>query len=227
MSGQHTICPVCGNEYYRYPSQVKKGIKKVCSKACKGKIQSKGRYKACANCGESFWARASQEKQGFANYCSRECHFDARNTKQKFICICCGKEIYRTPYQISKGWTKFCSQDCLRHSQRRLSTHGGGRVNLFTNWQKREWRDDSCAKCGAKEDLQLDHKIPRFAGGKAERGNAQTLCRKCNREKYWKEDLPYYTKLYSTDVDKPSLIDLEAPAGATGRKQVLPGSVND
>lgn len=198
MNGEHTTCPVCGTGYYRYPSQVKRGIKRFCSRTCKGVWQSRGEWRECATCGEPFWAKRAQTKQGYANYCSRKCHFDVRREKQEFSCICCGTPIFRTPYQIERGWTRFCSQECLRYSQRRLSYHGGGRVNLFTEWQKREWMDDKCANCGKTENLQLDHIIPRFAGGGTSRENAQTLCRRCNLDKYWKQDLPYYTELYES-----------------------------
>jgi 5-methylcytosine-specific restriction endonuclease McrA len=74
------------------------------------------------------------------------------------------------------------------------------RANLFTEKQKKEWRDDHCARCGATEDLQLDHVIPRFLDGKPSRENAQTLCRRCNREKYWFEDRPRYLSILTSSV---------------------------
>lgn len=40
-----------------------------------------------------------------------------------------------------------------------------------------------CAKCGATEDLSLDHVFPRSAGGKNTPGNGAVLCVPCNRAK--------------------------------------------
>jgi len=40
-----------------------------------------------------------------------------------------------------------------------------------------------CKKCGAKEDLTIDHIIPFSGGGTTEINNLATLCRKCNSKK--------------------------------------------
>jgi hypothetical protein len=66
---------------------------------------------------------------------------------------------------------------------------------MFTEWQKREWKAKACVKCGATQRLELDHIVPRFAGGTATPDNAQTLCGKCNREKFWGADFALYLEL--------------------------------
>lgn len=40
-----------------------------------------------------------------------------------------------------------------------------------------------CLKCGAADDLSLDHVVPTIRGGSGRVGNLQTLCRTCNSEK--------------------------------------------
>lgn len=40
-----------------------------------------------------------------------------------------------------------------------------------------------CARCGCNKNLSLDHIRPICKGGKTELGNAQLLCRACNRAK--------------------------------------------
>lgn len=105
--------------------------------------------------------------------------------------------MYRTQYEIDNGADKACSFECREKYQKRFHRKGRKRgiKEMFTNWQKREWMDSECAMCGDTELLELDHIIPRFAGGKAERPNAQTLCRTCNRRKYYEVDLPKYDNL--------------------------------
>jgi len=40
-----------------------------------------------------------------------------------------------------------------------------------------------CLKCGATENLTVDHIVPKSRGGTLERNNLQTLCLPCNQEK--------------------------------------------
>lgn len=40
-----------------------------------------------------------------------------------------------------------------------------------------------CARCGATDDLEVDHVIPYSKGGAHEEDNFQCLCSKCNRRK--------------------------------------------
>jgi 5-methylcytosine-specific restriction endonuclease McrA len=40
-----------------------------------------------------------------------------------------------------------------------------------------------CAKCGALDDLTIDHVVPKSLGGENSQRNYQTLCRQCNLEK--------------------------------------------
>ena len=44
-------------------------------------------------------------------------------------------------------------------------------------------RDGSCQTCGSSEDLQVDHVVPRTAGGSSDDENLQALCRPCNVRK--------------------------------------------
>ena len=44
-----------------------------------------------------------------------------------------------------------------------------------------------CAKCGATDNLTIDHIVPRVRGGTNELANLQTLCAPCNQRKSRKE----------------------------------------
>lgn len=44
----------------------------------------------------------------------------------------------------------------------------------------------TCQECGkhlTDDEIEIDHIIPRAAGGSSEESNVRTLCRKCNRKK--------------------------------------------
>ena len=195
-TGQNFICQICGNEFYRMPSEIKKGCTITCGRKCNAIWRLQGEQKTCPTCGKEFYARKSQIKQGYGNYCSKSCWAATLKHQNYFDCIICGKSFRRRNWQIELGYTKVCSRKCADAAKRRMSTHGGGRINLFTIWQKREWTADACDICGSKENLQLDHIIPRFAGGLPTSENAQTLCRKCNLDKYRNQDMPYYLWLW-------------------------------
>lgn len=116
--------------------------------------------------------------------------------RKRVACTCanCGKGFESPHYQVNvMGGGKFCSKQCFAIFRRKLRKRG--EQEMFTAWQKREWKDDKCSRCGATEKLELDHIVPRFAGGKATRENAQTLCRLCNRLKFWTDDFPLWESL--------------------------------
>ena len=82
---------------------------------------------------------------------------------------------------------------CADRFKRKLRKRG--EQEMFTEWQKRKWKDASCRRCGSATRLELDHIVSRFAGGKATRENAQTLCGKGNNRKFWEDEYPLYVEL--------------------------------
>jgi hypothetical protein len=183
-------CPVCGVEFNRFPSEAKKRI--TCSRTCAARMfRDKGEVAQCAHCGGDFYRNRFKVSKGHGTTCSRACHFALRRKRVTATCIQCDSPFEVPHYQINvMGGGKFCTRRCTDIFKRKLRKRG--EQNMFTNWQKREWKDEQCAKCGATEKLELDHIVPRFAGGTTERTNAQTLCRTCNRKKFWTDDYPLY-----------------------------------
>lgn len=53
------------------------------------------------------------------------------------------------------------------------------------NLRKEVLRRDGhkCLLCGSREDLTLDHIVPKSKGGKLIYNNLQTLCKQCNASK--------------------------------------------
>lgn len=61
-----------------------------------------------------------------------------------------------------------------------------------TDYKKR----DHCKYCGSKENLTIDHKIPKILGGTDEKSNLQTLCEDCNKLKSGIPDVTFRRIMY-------------------------------
>ncbi len=201
--GVDTTCPVCGTAYQRFPSQVAAGVRLTCSRTCAARrFRDKHDEVVCQKCDKLFRGRKTLTEHGFSKYCSRACEAASRpNQPVERTCVQCGNQFLKPHYDVHNsghnGGT-FCSRRCADAFKRKLRKRG--EQEMFTNWQKREWIDIKCAKCGSEELLELDHILPRFAGGAATRENAQTLCRTCNRVKFWTDDYPLYGELLKQRV---------------------------
>jgi hypothetical protein len=63
------VCEGCDSNFQVYPSVIRKGGGKFCSRQC----TKKGEQRTCPTCGSSFHARLSAIKKGEGRYCSRVC----------------------------------------------------------------------------------------------------------------------------------------------------------
>lgn len=70
----------------------------------------------------------------------------------------------------------------LRAERIRLN---GGTFTKY-DWQRLLARDTCCLRCGATEQLSMDHIVPVARGGKHSFSNAQVLCKACNSWKHTK-----------------------------------------
>lgn len=191
-------CEVCGCQFYRPPSFAAKWPCRTCSRKCAAVLRNKSVDRTCRACGKAFRPLRSWVKKGFGIYCSKACN-GAGYAEERRVGVTCRwcKSSYTVPkHHIGTRKKHFCNQRCRLAWQRRYGTRKG--VNAFTTEQKLDWIGDNCIRCGTTEQLELDHIIPRFAGGLPTRDNAQTLCRKCNREKFWLEDLHKYPNTRQT-----------------------------
>ena len=66
---------------------------------------------------------------------------------------------------------------------------------------RRIWKDSikesfnyKCAYCGSRENLTLDHVVPRFHGGTDETKNLICACAECNRDKSHEDWRSWYTR---------------------------------
>tara|TARA_B100000287_G_scaffold146164_1_gene137909 strand:- start:7292 stop:7693 length:402 start_codon:yes stop_codon:yes gene_type:complete len=64
-----------------------------------------------------------------------------------------------------------------------LHTCSPGEAKKIWKTSIKESFDHKCAYCGSREDLTLDHLIPRYSGGTNENSNLVCACFLCNRDK--------------------------------------------
>jgi 5-methylcytosine-specific restriction endonuclease McrA len=159
-----------------------------------------GFYRVCQVCGESFYKPPSHQAKWPNRTCSRKCAGVLRERRIEKNCEQCGKPFSARIPRVEKGYDRFCSNACQGLSERGIMYKP--RPSLFSDKQRRMWLGTECIRCGSTEFLELDHIIPRFAGGKPTKDNAQTLCRTCNKLKHWEEDRPKYHSVIRITLDQ-------------------------
>ena len=197
-TGSEFTCPACGKLFYRPACQIKRQKQILgCSPACKGLLTMDGEHRICQQCGRSFYLNKSRAAKVAGLYCSNACNGLAVRKFVAVTCAWCKKDLLRPPNQLKPSprlqlpKNHFCDRSCTLEWKRRFGPRAGR--GAFSAKQKSQWMEACCRNCGATEELELDHIVPKFAGGKHTRDNAQTLCRTCNRNKFWKVDQYLYT----------------------------------
>lgn len=186
-TGLDYLCPICGKTFYRPASQIRRQKEILtCSFACRGILKTDGERRNCKQCGKEFYLGKARAKRVAGLYCSNTCNGLAINKKTIIQCAWCKANLERAPWELRTKKRHFCNITCTHEWKRRYGTDRGR--GAFTAKQKREWMEPCCRRCGSTKNLQLDHIIPKFAGGSNTRDNAQTLCRTCNKDKFWLED---------------------------------------
>jgi len=83
--GEVFTCPICGEDFYRSPSQVSyRNLKnRYCSKACFSKSILKGADLICQNCGKQYHRAPSQIRLRGSKFCSHKCKGEDKAKNQK------------------------------------------------------------------------------------------------------------------------------------------------
>ena len=102
--------------------------------------------------------------------------------------------VWRTKDLLGENRDHFCiCYECLSklYFQYVIETEKGGesvvvkRATIPESLRNEVYERDSykCVQCGSSENLTIDHILPFSRGGKTEKKNFQTLCKKCNLKK--------------------------------------------
>lgn len=193
-AGQHFDCPYCGDQFYRRPSHVRRGITKTCGKRRCISASAMGANNA-------FWGKNHSEHTREHLKVMRKSRPPRPPGAAKYGPL---KGTYKASAEAREklsaamraDWAKnrdkrlaACAKASETHQMKRLSDGPRYRVQ-FTPMQRRDWADAACKWCDATEDLVLDHILPVMAGGTNRKSNAQTLCRRCNLWKVRYVDRP-------------------------------------
>jgi hypothetical protein len=182
--GKYFQCPYCSETFYRRPSHIHRGIVKTCGKRECISQSAMGENNA-------FWGKNHCEEvkvlikerrrsrpprpPGAAKYGPLKGTYDASAEARAKISAALKADWANNRDRRLAACAK------AGETQRMKQLMDGPRYRVqFTPMQRRDWADDHCAWCDAKDDLVLDHILPVMAGGDNRRANAQTLCRRCN-----------------------------------------------
>lgn len=82
------------------------------------------------------------------------------------------------------AWIKAHPEKKREYDGRRRVRLGRGESFTAAEWAACKWLFGGvCLRCGATENLSVDHVIPLCRGGDNAAGNLQPLCRRCNSKK--------------------------------------------
>lgn len=188
-SGQYFDCAICGEQFYRKPSHVLRGITKTC-----GKTTCKSAYFSGEN--NPFWEKehTPEIREQLSNNWSKN-HRQKPGPKPGFKHT---KEArQKITASVLRRWKDnrdemlTYARQGLNAPRHDLASEPRHRVK-FTGVQKKLWIKDACFYCNDTTNLVLDHIIPASCGGKRVKTNTQTLCQPCNQWKMRYVDLPLY-----------------------------------
>lgn len=193
-TGQTCKCIICGEDFYRKASYIRRGIRKTC-----GKRECKSASMSGAN--NPFWGKSHSPETVERIQAAHRARPHGKRTGPP-------KGFKHTPEArakmtaaLKKRW--LVNRDkMLAFMEREPRPREELRYRRnFTDVQRELWKGTHCKWCNATEQLILDHIIPVMCGGKNARENAQTLCQPCNMWKMAHVDRPLMLAGLSCNLD--------------------------
>ena len=200
QSRVNCVCAQCGKEFWKYPSEIKRGGGSYCSNQCTGIARTTKVECFCERCGKSFFVKPAHLKAGKGKFCGNECAGLAKRNRVDRICLQCGTQFKIDPSRVERGGGKFCSPKCsttYHRGKNNSAWRGGNKVkNRGVNWstqRKLAYARDKgeCQYCGkkpqkGKNKFQVHHIKPfrDFNGDYLSANlltNLITLCPSCHK----------------------------------------------
>ncbi len=138
-------CLICGKEFKTYPSRIKKGQGKYCSKAC---ADNSIPNRNCLVCGKEFKTILSQIKRNRGKYCSQNCYHSAPKSEEmrkkngdahignigwnKGLKNCYSKETLEKMSEAKKGnipWNKGKTNIYSKETLKKMSEANKGKIS--------------------------------------------------------------------------------------------------
>ena len=199
-------CAECGRMFITRAAEVKRGYGRFCSRSCASIYGNRERSPhgtdkvtlSCDYCGVEFERLPSACNKAKKNkhensYCSKVCAINGtglrKREKHKALaenkdCPYCGEEF--STYNKPKEQV-FCSVTCARASRRGENYGKNGWLSKrFKILHRDGFRCVYCGKStrdGDEVRLEIDHIVPRAAGGSNGIDNLVTACWECNNGK--------------------------------------------
>lgn len=215
-------CPICGQEYYATPSEIRDGKGKYCSHKCWAKNRTlKGTVeRICVHCGNGFTDHLYNVENGKSKYCSRECQNKAigESLKKRTLKVCpvCNTEFEVRTSIVQAGYGIHCSRACMRigMSGEKASNWQGGKsferycakFNEEFKERVREFFGRKCLLCGKKEsDNKRRHSVHHVTGNKQICCDENTplfviLCASCHNKVHRNMDM--FTAKFIETIEK-------------------------
>lgn len=185
--GHYIPCPICGEEFYKKPSDYKFKKKSTCGKPTCTSEYFRGERNpfwgknhtedSKAKMSESLVKLGGERLKGIKK---KPMSPESRLSRSVAMKLQWKENREARMAALPRGedhhWQKPPQERRHRHH--------------FSPWQRNEWKGDKCIWCDSTDNLVLDHILPIAAGGPTIRENSQTLCQPCNLWKMWFVDRP-------------------------------------
>jgi hypothetical protein len=119
MSPQsNLVCPVCGKDFHRRPSQQAQSHPGTCSMACRRAGERARSEAPCAVCGKPVYRSPHQQATTEVVTCSHACKAVQQSRSVNLVCAVCGKTFPSKPSRVPQRDAPTCSRACQRAAQR-------------------------------------------------------------------------------------------------------------
>jgi len=197
MTKVKCVCKNCKREFEVYPSDIKQGKERFCSKKCQYTFQSKKMEQICLVCNKKFFVKPYIVKKGWGNLCSQECMGIYLRKRDTVKCDYCGKEIEILSSKSKRYKKHYCNANCRDAFKKSITTSRSNRTKKKPIVNNKV--NHTCKECGKEFEVLLSN----IKKGKGK--YCSENCRHPKREIIVKED----HALIPLTQNKFAVIDLE------------------